>query len=109
MESSIDRRSRGGPFNHATPTIKPEEGFQCSKREESFSLRLRNGREAGGCGTTTIGISDSWPMGRVFIWIAISPGSALLSLYDRFIDQLLPSTAKTKSKFPLLSLSFLTN
>ena len=38
MESSIDRRSRGGPFNHATPTIKPEEGFQCSKREESLSL-----------------------------------------------------------------------
>lgn len=78
-----------------------------NERNLSLSLRLRNGREAGGCGTTTIGISDSWPMGRVFIWIAISPGSALLSLYDRFIDRLLPSTAKTKSKF--LSLFLLTN
>lgn len=83
MESSIARRTfQSCDTDYQT---SPEEGFQCWKREESLALRVEARAEAGGM--TTIGISDSWPMGRVFIWIAISPSSALLSLYDRFIDR----------------------
>lgn len=62
--------------------------------------------EGRGGWTTTIGISDSWPMGRVFIWIAISPSSALLSLYDRFIDRSLrieASCLDRNNKWKLLS------